>query len=107
MAQWLFLIETICRDHDREDEFNRWYDEIHIPDILKGCPEFLACRRYKLLSGVHGHGTYLTVIEIETNDIGRTLETHRKNSERIRAGGRWTDLIEVFSRKLYKLDREL
>jgi hypothetical protein len=107
MVRWLFFVETICRDHDRQDEFNRWYDEIHIPDVLKGCPEFLACRRYKLISGVHGYGAYLTVIEIETNDIDRTLETHRKNSECIRAGGRWTDLIEVVSHKLYKLDREL
>ena len=108
MGLWLFCVETVCLDPEREEEFNRWYDEIHIPDVLKGCPEFLACRRYKLLTPAgKGSGAYLTEIEIETDDIDKTLRTHRQNSERIRASGRWTDLIQVVSRKLYRLDRTL
>lgn len=107
MERWLFYVETNCLDHDREEEFNRWYDEIHIPDVLKGCPDFVACRRYKLISNTQGHGEYLAIIEIKTDDIDRTMEIHRKNSERIRAEGRWTGLIQVIIRRLYKLNREL
>lgn len=106
MDCWLFYVETVCLDHSREEEFNRWYDEIHIPDIMRGCPEFLTCRRYKLVSG-QGKATYLVVIEIETDDIDRTMQAHRKNSECMRAEGRWSDLVQLVSRKLYKLDREL
>lgn len=32
---------------EREDAFNRWYDEEHL-GILLGCPQWLACRRFKL-----------------------------------------------------------
>jgi hypothetical protein len=86
---------------------NGWYDEIHILDVAEGCAEFLVCRRDKVICGPQGHAAYLAVIEIETDDVDRTTETHRKNSERLRAKGRWTDLIQIFSRKLYKLDRKL
>jgi len=33
----------------REEEFNRWYDEEHIA-ILLGCEQWLACRRFRLLT---------------------------------------------------------
>jgi hypothetical protein len=100
-------VETTCRDGSREEEFNRWYDEIHIPDVLKGGPEFLTCRRYKQIPSANGRKSYVTIIEIETDDIARTLENHRKNMEHIRREGRLTDLVEVLSRRLCKVDREL
>jgi len=106
MGLWLFYVETICLDSHREKEFNTWYDEIHIPDVMGGCPEFLTCRRYQLMSG-EGKRQYLVTIEIETEDIDRTMKTHRQNSEKIRREGRWSDLVHVLSRRLYKLDKEL
>lgn len=33
----------------RQDEFNRWYDEEHLP-ILLGCPAWLGCRRFRLVT---------------------------------------------------------
>jgi hypothetical protein len=107
MDRWLLYVEAICVDHNREEEFNSWYDEVHVPDVMEASPDFVTCSRYKLISSTQGHGKYLTVIEIETEDIDRTLEIHRKNGERIRAEGRLTDLIQVVSRKLYRLEREL
>ena len=107
MGRWLLSVETTCRDRSREEEFNRWYDEIHIPDVLKGCPEFRTCRRYRQLSDPGGKESYLAFIEIETEDIVRTMENLRKTGERIRAEGRWADLVEIISRRLYQLDREL
>ena len=49
---------------------------------------------------------YLAIIEIETEDITRTMDNLRKTGERIREEGRWSDLVEIISRKLYRLDRE-
>lgn len=106
MEHWLFSVQTTCVNQDREEDFNRWYDEIHIPDVLKGCPDFRVCRRYKLISEGGKAAEYLTLIEIETDDIQRTMEIHRNNGERIRTRGRWTDLINVISRRLYKLEQE-
>ena len=107
MGKWLFYVETNCFDKNREEEFNRWYDEIHISDVMKGCENFVACRRYKINSDTKEHGEYLAIIEIEKDNVDQTMEKHKKNSERIREEGRWTNLIQVVSRKLYKLDKEL
>ncbi len=107
MERYLFYLESRCLDHNREEEFNHWYDETHIPDILSGCPEIVACRRYQLISGKRERGAYLAVYEIETDDIDRTMELLQKTRERIDAEGRRTDLIEVICRKLYKLNLEI
>ena len=106
MSLWLFCVETKCLDPNREDEFNRWYDEIHIPDVMEGCPDFQSCHRYKLISS-QGNGKYFVTIEIETDDIDQTFQTHRENAKKIRREGRWSNLVHVLSRRLYKLEKEL
>lgn len=107
MERYAYCVESRCTDRNREEEFNRWYDEIHIPDILNGCPEIVACRRYKLISDEQESDTYVAFYEIETGDIEQTMKLLRKTRERIDAEGRMSELIVVTSRKLYKLDREL
>ena len=39
------LIVTAQIDAEVEDDWNRWYDEVHLPDAL-ACPGVLAGRRY-------------------------------------------------------------
>jgi hypothetical protein len=48
-----------------DDEFNRWYSDVHLPEIL-GLPSFVGARRFKLdaripASSVH---RYLAVYEV-------------------------------------------
>jgi hypothetical protein len=40
------LIVTARIDGDVEDAWNRWYDEVHLPEAL-ACPGVLAGRRYR------------------------------------------------------------
>jgi hypothetical protein len=57
----------------REDEFNRWYDDIHLPEVL-AVPGFLAGQRYALTGlGASDQRRYLCVYEIETDDLAATL----------------------------------
>ena len=55
-----------------EEAYNRWYDEIHLPDF-KTLPEIISARRYKTLRGkVPGMDQpwpYVTAYEIETEDF--------------------------------------
>jgi len=44
----------------REEEFDRWYDEDHVPTLLKN-KGWLACRRYKIFSGEPGNWTHLAL----------------------------------------------
>jgi hypothetical protein len=62
----------------RDDEFNQWYSNRHIPDVLK-VPGFKAAQRFRLadaqLRGKKSEWRYLAVYEIETDDLKKTLDT--------------------------------
>ncbi len=47
-------------DPEAEDDFNAWYDNVHIPDIL-GCPGWLSASRHVCLEG---GPKYVAVYEI-------------------------------------------
>jgi hypothetical protein len=52
----------------REDEYNRWYEEIHIPEVLR-LPGFVAARRFKLSEAQRSsetlpRNTYLVIYEL-------------------------------------------
>jgi hypothetical protein len=103
MEQWLLVVESACKDTGREKEFNDWYDRIHIPDVMSGCPDIKSTTRYVLYAPAKGHGKFLAVYEIETVDINRTMAVHKANVEAKYAAGRKSDLLEVVSRKLCKV----
>jgi hypothetical protein len=58
------LLVDIVVDADREDEFNRWYDEEHIPD-KRAAAGFHSARRFKHHSDPH---RYLAVYEVDDAD---------------------------------------
>jgi hypothetical protein len=53
-------------DPTREDEFNRWYDEVHVPDIL-AAGSFHHATRYGA-AGPAALAAYLTVYETDWRD---------------------------------------
>ena len=68
MASVLFLVR-IKVPKAIEAEFNRWYAEEHIPDILK-FPGAVEVRRYRTLIGDEDY-QQLTAIEFEDEDAMR------------------------------------
>lgn len=71
MEKWINILETNC-DPLREDEYNAWYDNIHIPDVLS-TPGFRRARRYLNREYRDGRGKYMCLYEIETDDFERTM----------------------------------
>ena len=78
-------------DPEVEDEFNRWYDTVHIPALL-ACPGWLSARRYVVLDG---GPKYLAAYEVagpwayETPEFQRAkgfgkFEAHVRNFSRMR-----------------------
>jgi hypothetical protein len=55
-------------DPQHEAEYNRWYDEEHVPHLLK-IPGFLAGGRYQALKG---SPKYLALYELESVDVLRS-----------------------------------
>ena len=71
MERWLLVAESNCSDPAREEEFNHWYNTVHVPDVLE-TPGILRGTRYRNDELPEGHGKYLAVYEVETEDIQQT-----------------------------------
>jgi hypothetical protein len=65
----------------RDAEFNRWYDEVHLPDVL-GVPGIVSAQRFALAEAQmfrdQAH-RYVTIYEIE-GDAAEALEALKKAS---------------------------
>jgi hypothetical protein len=76
MANSVLVVTSRCKDPAREEEFNKWYDEVHLPDILSA-PHFVAAQRYKLAgrpSKSEPEAQYLAIYEIDTDDTASALK---------------------------------
>jgi hypothetical protein len=103
MEKWLLIVETNCKDERRASEFNDWYNRIHIPDVLSA-PGFKSAARYAIQYPAGSRAKYLAIFEIETEDIKKTMEASRKNMESKKAAGRWSELVEIVSRRICKVE---
>ncbi len=60
----------------REDEFNRWYDDVHLGDVLK-VPGIVSAQRFALTSIVDAPSpyAYLAIYEIEAERADAIIES--------------------------------
>jgi len=65
------MLVTVDIPASREVAWNAWYNDEHVPDILR-CPGFRSVRRFK---SVQGTGTrYVTLYEIDGPEVRETPE---------------------------------
>ena len=57
---------------EKEDAYNRWYDEDHLPKALNRFPGVLSGRRYKITDGGDGYN-YIALYEYESYE--KLMET--------------------------------
>ncbi len=74
------VVESEPVDPGAEDEYDRWYREVHIPELL-AVPGFAGARRYRIREDL-GHGEshklrFLTVYELEADDLAAPLTAMR------------------------------
>jgi hypothetical protein len=76
MAAYKFVVLTNPAP-GREDEFNDWYNGRHLDDVLS-VPGFVAAQRLEhagLERDSSAKYKYLTIYDIESDDIAKTFET--------------------------------
>lgn len=93
MRTALQVIFTNCTDADREEEFNRWYTHTHIVD-LSATPGFVRARRFVNADPSSGEAKYMTVYELQTDDMERTLRHLVRLALKAFDSGRHIDCIE-------------
>ena len=101
MERWILVADTNCSIPTREEEFNHWYNTIHIPDVLEA-PGILRATRYESNKPREGHGKYLAVYDIETEDIEQLIRTFGEIVAEKKEQGRMSELLTVIYGAYYK-----
>ena len=69
MAKYFFFAFSDCKDPAREAEYNEWYNNFHVPDML-AIPGMISATRWTSGTDKSGqHRKYLALYELETDDI--------------------------------------
>jgi hypothetical protein len=88
MATYYYVVLTSAKPGQLE-EFHRWYDEQHIPDVVN-VPGVKSAKRFKLLNAVENHEAVeapwhsLALYEFETDDplaLAKELSTMAGSSK--------------------------
>lgn len=93
MAQHLMVVLSNAKP-GQEDEFNRWYSEVHILDTINKLDGFASAQRFQLanLEGAPPcQYEYLAIYEVEDDQLDRAYEQFTwQRAERVEAleGGR-------------------
>jgi antibiotic biosynthesis monooxygenase (ABM) superfamily enzyme len=73
---YINLVGTKCRP-DQETKYNKWYDEIHIPMLLK-FKGLKAVTRYKLAADDKNASPYISIFQFESKEA---LDAYNKSPE--------------------------
>ena len=105
---WLMLVATNSTDAARDAEFNAWYDDIDIPDVLE-VPGYQRARRGLRLGTAAApvstltadEGRYVALYDIASGNIDKTIIEMLMATRKMEARGRTTDLLKVTERVYY------
>ncbi len=97
MKKWLLIVESNCIDPDREAEFNEWYNNIHLPDMLE-LPAVVRVDRYENINPEDGQARYIALYGMESDDIQKTIDDITKHVQAKSSQGRMSDLVQATRR---------
>jgi hypothetical protein len=93
MGKYLLLVQNDCADPAREEEFNRWYEEIHLPDMLP-VPGLIKATRYLNLDpGTNQRPKYVVLYEIEAENIQEFEKIFHACAVKAEKAGRMIDFL--------------
>jgi hypothetical protein len=115
----IFIVSSRCTVPEREQEFNAWYDDAHIPDLLSTGLFVSAYRFAAVAAGTlvgpeappegAAHATdvapssaYLAIYETIVDPLEAAREFSRTHRSRLKAAGRLSEIIDVTWRGTYR-----
>jgi len=97
----VLIAVTNCSDPSKEDEFNYWYNHIHVPDIT-GFGVFRHAIRFANTNPKPGEGKYFATYEIAQDDVPGAWSTLRERGAKLREQGRYSPLLQVVQAGVFK-----
>ena len=92
MTKYLLFAFSDCKDPAREDEFNEWYDNMHLPDMLETPGMIRASRWVSAQPESNQRRKYLALYELETDDVEAFNLKVQEIGKRTMERGRFSDL---------------
>jgi hypothetical protein len=92
MARYLCVVFSDCKDPNREKEFNDWYSNMHIPDMLEVPGMISATRWVGSEKKENVQRKYMAIYELETDNIEEFNAKVRERGMRTMKEGRFSDL---------------
>jgi hypothetical protein len=92
MGRYLLFAFSDCKDPAREKEFNDWYSNMHVPDMLEVAGMIRATRWVSAESKEGQRRKYLALYELETDDLEKFGAGVRERGMRTMKEGRFSDL---------------
>jgi hypothetical protein len=90
----LLLVVSNCGDPAKEDEFNYWYNHIHLPDVTSG-GVFQHARRYVNTDPDSGEGKYFATYETNWEDVSEAAKAMAEVAPKLREQGRYSPHLQV------------
>ena len=76
MEKWIFVVDTNASDRSREKEYNDWYDNVHLGEVL-ALQGFEAAQRFRVsgepVAGNMSH-QYVALYELDTETPHASLD---------------------------------
>ena len=94
------LVVTMDVDPEDEAEFNKWYNEQHLPERME-IPGYVSARRFKLEEG-NGALTYLCIWELEDGSPLQSQMYKEQNADPTALYLRVNQTIKARTRGLYR-----
>jgi hypothetical protein len=91
--QRVVLITSVDVADRAVEEFNRWYDEVHLPEVL-ACPGFISAARFECTDG---QPRFLAIYELESEGALATPEM-----QRVRGWGEMFPHVRNFHERIYR-----
>ena len=92
MGKYLFFAFSDCKDPSREKEYNDWYSNMHVPDMLEVPGMIQATRWMSAVSKEDQSRKYLALYEFEADDLEKFDMSVRERGMRTMREGRFSDL---------------
>ena len=102
MPRGVFIVQVNCTDAAREEEFNRWYTHTHLPDLSK-TKGMIRARRFKHVRSDSGESSrYLTLYELDSDDLDESMKDFMRIVSEVFATGRHIDCFNVTGLYLFE-----
>ena len=78
LSKGILQVQSAAASAERDAEFSDWYTNTHIPQVLD-IPGFSSARRFRVsdtagIAPAPGTPTYLTIYEVEADDLAAPLQ---------------------------------